>query len=880
MCVSSVICDGERWNLQDFHHQCCGPNHGVTMQLEPEEIICSGQVVLTLGVAVKELVENAIDAGATSVEVKLKEYGSELVEVSDNGHGVHPDNFEGLTLKHHTSKLKDFSDLMGVETFGFRGEALSSLCALSELAVSTRHKSSSCGSSLTFDRNGHILDNTPCARQFGTTVSLANIFHTLPVRHKEFHRNLKKEFTKMLQLLYAYCLVSTGVRITCTNQTKKGNKHVVVATQGNTTVKGNVSCIFGAKQLASLLELKMTLPPSEVLDELKIDERACSVFQLDGLVSSCAHGSGRSAPDRQFYFVNSRPCDPSKISKVVNEVYHQYNLHQYPFVYLNIKMARDLVDVNVTPDKRQLFLDNEKVLIAIVKASLDSIYKTIPSTFALNNVSSKSVRSPSVTSTKDMKPNLSVFSQWRSKHDSSKRSLEDSDGSPSNSKVMKLDGDNGKQSSQPTLKTFVEKLQVPERGRKDLNGPTDNVREPEKKQRIDVASPSETLTDSFKTPEEYYKEIEKNPLTEVTMFSQCEELTISFRTPVEIDMEHDDPVKMSPEIIQVAEIGVFKSACEENLASLNDVAASSLNDVAASSDDRVLPSLETSEVIDEVPSREVVDFPEESTPCQPTVSKSVSYDSYEERGKRCTVIPVDIARIKTLCQERVEKNDRIEKIRFKAAIDPSKNEQAEDELRREISKDTFQLMEIIGQFNLGFIITKLDKDMFIVDQHASDEKFNFETLQKTTVIKNQKLVIPQPLELTAANESILMDNLEVFKKNGFEFRVDENAPPTKKVLMTAVPLSGHRVFGREDVDELLFMLQDACDKDVTCRPSGVRAMFASRACRKSVMVGTALDFKEMKRLISQMGTIEHPWNCPHGRPTMRHLVNMELVKKV
>ena len=114
--------------------------------------ICSGQVVLSLAVAVKELVENSLDAGATNIgnevgvvcrrghhhmydvlvlEVRLREHGLDLVEVSDNGSGVSEDNLEALTLKHHTSKIREFSDLeVGVATFGFRGEALSSLCAL------------------------------------------------------------------------------------------------------------------------------------------------------------------------------------------------------------------------------------------------------------------------------------------------------------------------------------------------------------------------------------------------------------------------------------------------------------------------------------------------------------------------------------------------------------------------------------------------------------------------------------------------------------------------------------------------------------------------------------------------------------------------------
>ena len=92
--------------------------------------ICSGQVVLSIATAMKELVENSLDAGATNIEIKLKNHGADVLEVNDNGFGVGPHNFEALTLKHHTSKLRDFSDLTSVETFGFRGEALSSLCAL------------------------------------------------------------------------------------------------------------------------------------------------------------------------------------------------------------------------------------------------------------------------------------------------------------------------------------------------------------------------------------------------------------------------------------------------------------------------------------------------------------------------------------------------------------------------------------------------------------------------------------------------------------------------------------------------------------------------------------------------------------------------------
>ena len=184
-------------------------------------------------------------------------------------------------------------------------------------------------------------------------------------------------------------------------------------------------------------------------------------------------------------------------------------------------------------------------------------------------------------------------------------------------------------------------------------------------------------------------------------------------------------------------------------------------------------------------------------------------------------------------------------------------------------------MEILGQFNLGFIITRLGQDLFIIDQHATDEKYNFETLQQTYVLQNQRLIAPQTLELTAIGEATLLDNLEIFRKNGYEFLVRDEQPIGRRVSLTTMPVSRGWEFGRGDVEELIFMLSDS--PGTMCRPSRVRTMFASRACRKSIMIGTALTPKHMKELVTHMGEIEQPWNCPHGRPTMRHLVNLSML---
>lgn len=204
---------------------------GYVSFIAPFSTVCFSlfKVVLSLAIAVKELVENAIDAGATIINIHLKEYGADLIEVADNGKGVKNENFKALgnygiaagklyyifgfvALKHYTSKIKKFEDLGSLSTLGFRGEAISSLCALSNVTILTKHLSAEYASLIAYDHNGQITKVEVGAREHGTTVSLQNLFLKLPVRRREFMKNLKREFHKMCQLLYAYCLVSKGVK--------------------------------------------------------------------------------------------------------------------------------------------------------------------------------------------------------------------------------------------------------------------------------------------------------------------------------------------------------------------------------------------------------------------------------------------------------------------------------------------------------------------------------------------------------------------------------------------------------------------------------------------------------------------------------------------
>ncbi|XP_034650294.1 mismatch repair endonuclease PMS2 isoform X1 [Drosophila subobscura] len=823
--------------------------------------ICSGQVVLSLAVAVKELVENSIDAGATLVEIKMKDQGLQGVEVSDNGSGVVEANLEGMTAKYHTSKIREFVDLLGVETFGFRGEALSSLCALSEMAIQTRHQSSDVGLKVELDHEGKIKKRSPCARTVGTTVSLSNLFSTLPVRRRDFTRNIKKEFAKMCQILQAYCLVTKGVRIICSNQTPKGAKTVVLQTHGAQDVLANVSAVFGARQAADIVPLKCPFEKGKLSEaglraELESSADAADTtctqfsaedverlnqadFRLEGYISSCRHGAGRSTRDRQFFFVNARPCDPKNIAKVINETYHRYNVQQQPFVYLNIVTARSDVDVNLTPDKRQLLLNNERILLLALKKSLLETFGQTPSTFQMQNTTIVSMLQPQAQPADGSKASeeetetevpisssrrfMDVLSQWRRTGDTQGTAPSASvkrrcaEGEELAARSMKM------QKIQDFLSQESPKEQRPKCGLiSEQEEEEDRVDEPKKPAKVQA-----NLDESFLN----LKELETESKAYDLLLRQPAK-------PVRIDCKNLTPMKSRQSIVEAQET----------------VSAADRSD----DDDHI-----------ELPAR--IEFDGDD-------GEEQSLANYKS-GELRTSIEEIAARLRQQEQQQKERRTKakLQRLRFKSEINPNQNNKAEDELQREIAKEDFARMDIVGQFNLGFIIVKLQDDLFIVDQHASDEKYNFESLQRSTQLEYQRLTVPQSLDLTAVNEMVLIDHLPVFEKNGFKFEINPEAPATRKVRLLGKPFSRQWEFGKEDIDELIFMLQDAPEGTI-CRPSRVRSMFASRACRKSVMIGTALNrTTTMRRLITQMGQIEQPWNCPHGRPTMRHLINITML---
>jgi DNA mismatch repair protein PMS2 len=219
-------------------------------------------------------------------------------------------------------------------------------------------------------------------------------------------------------------------------------------------------------------------------------------------------------------------------------------------------------------------------------------------------------------------------------------------------------------------------------------------------------------------------------------------------------------------------------------------------------------------------------------------------------------------------------------------------EDPEERLSLTVAKLDFDNMRIIGQFNLGFILAvrpptpaSPTPDLFIIDQHASDEKYNFERLSANTILVSQRLVHPHPLELTAVEEEIILANEHSLSANGFVVEMDTTGTTSvgHRAKLTSLPMSKEVTFTPTDLEELIALIMDNPSSSTSSiftsthipRPSKVRKLLASRACRSSVMIGKTLKAVKMEEIVRHMGSMDKPWSCPHGRPTMRHLYGLD-----
>lgn len=312
--------------------------------------IAAGEVIERPSSVVKELVENAIDAGSTAITVEIKEGGISFIRITDNGSGIESSEVSLAFLRHSTSKIRSAEDLLCVHSLGFRGEALSSIAAIARVELITKTADALTGTRYLIEGSKEISQEEIGAPD-GTTFLVRDLFYNTPARRK-FLKTAQTEGTYISDMLEKLALSHPDISFKYIN-----NNQTRLHTSGNGNCKDLIYHIYGREIASSLLEVNFK----------------CDYFALNGFIGKPAINRGNR--NYENYFINGRYIKSTLLSKAIEEAYKSFLMqHQYPFTVLYFTFEGETLDVNVHPTKMELRFGNNQ---EIYKELCDALYAVL-----------------------------------------------------------------------------------------------------------------------------------------------------------------------------------------------------------------------------------------------------------------------------------------------------------------------------------------------------------------------------------------------------------------------------------------------------------------------------------------------------------------------
>lgn len=324
---------------------------GRIVRLDEDTInkIAAGEVIDRPASVVKELVENSIDAKATSITIDIKDGGKSLISVMDNGHGILRDDLPYLFERHATSKIKTIEDLLRVRTLGFRGEAMSSIVAVSDVELESQSDNDILGSRVII-KSGKIFDSKEISTSTGTIVKVKNIFYNTPARLK-FLKSDRTELNYITDTVEKIALSNTHISIKYVVDDK-----VIFHTPGNGDLLSVIHCLFGAKTA------KMMLPVSF----------ANELLSIEGFTSKPELSKGNST--YIIFSVNNRIVKNNILKEAVKAAYKTLLMNnRYPVSILNVNIDPERIDVNVHPTKAEIKFSDSRSIFNLIYYAINQV---------------------------------------------------------------------------------------------------------------------------------------------------------------------------------------------------------------------------------------------------------------------------------------------------------------------------------------------------------------------------------------------------------------------------------------------------------------------------------------------------------------------------
>ncbi|KAJ3379929.1 DNA mismatch repair protein [Lobulomyces angularis] len=322
--------------------------------------IAAGEIIQRPCNAIKEMVENSIDAGSTSISITTKDGGLKLIRIEDNGCGICKEDLGLVCERFATSKLRIYADLESIETHGFRGEALASISHVAHVTVTTKTKESPFAwkafysdGKLVPGKKGGSEEPKPCAGNNGTQILVEDLFYNVDNRRKAL-KNVNDEYQKILDVLQRYAVHNAGISFTCK---KQGAINVDLQTQNTFQKTECIKHIYGQQISKELLQFTYK-------EDLR--NSAVGLKKSQGFITNANFSNSKKFIF--LLFINDRLVESSTLKKAIENLYQDYlPKGGHPFVYLSLVIKKENVDVNVHPTKREVhFLNEDKITELII----------------------------------------------------------------------------------------------------------------------------------------------------------------------------------------------------------------------------------------------------------------------------------------------------------------------------------------------------------------------------------------------------------------------------------------------------------------------------------------------------------------------------------
>ena len=718
--------------------------------------IAAGEVVERPSSVVKELVENAIDAGADAITVEAKDGGIEFIRVTDNGCGMEKEQLRTAFLRHATSKIENAEDLTRVSSLGFRGEALSSISAVAKVEVITKTKDSVTGNRILLEGAKEVSFEDVGAPD-GTTFLMRNLFFNTPVRRK-FLKQAPTEGGYIADLMEHLALSRPDIsfKLTMGNQLK-------FHTSGNGDLKEVIYRLYGREVANSLVPIQT-------------EQKG---IRLEGYLGKPE--VVRSNRNFEIYFINGRFIRSSTVAKAVEEGYKEYLMqHKFPLCVLHITMETDRVDVNVHPTKMDVrFTDG----------------------LSFSRIVSEAVRD--ALRSREMIPEAYL--------DSDKEQKE---------KEREERRANGHiQTPEPFEKKRAEEYWLMEETKYTANHPKmqDFIQNPVWS-RVKEAVKTENLQEKPAKQQEMPSKLEEEPFfTETTELKSEVKFTEMLKSKSHVD--YTETSELIPNV--------------------------SLNEISEPKSEA--KTAEASELLSEVLLAENFNLKNTmSGEGEKTAAEAVIYEPDVKTAAE-TVEPVQI-------------------------VSSTQINLFEDKILTVEHRSRFR---IIGQVFDTYWLVQYEDKLLMIDQHAAHEKVNYERLMKQFHEKNvmsQALMPPVIVSLTGQEEAALKDNLEVFRRLGFEVEDFGGS----EYALRSVPVD---LYGCDERGMFLEVLDQLAEGNSFGGLRVIEEKIASMSCKAAVKGNNSLSVPEAEALIDELLTLDNPYNCPHGRPTIVSVTKYEMERK-